>query len=64
MNQKQSNKPFLISKPLIYTAWKEVKGNRGSAGIDKVSIKEYEQNPGSNLYKLWNRMSSGRALCR
>jgi RNA-directed DNA polymerase len=59
MNQKQSNKPFLISKRIIYEAWKEVKGNRGSAGIDKVSIKEYEQTLGGNLYKLWNRMSSG-----
>jgi RNA-directed DNA polymerase len=59
MNRKQSNKPFLISKRTVFEAWKEVKTNRGAAGIDKVSIKEYEQNLGANLYKLWNRMSSG-----
>jgi RNA-directed DNA polymerase len=59
MNQKQSNKPFSIPKRIIYEAWKEVKTNRGSADIDKVSIKEYEQTLGGNLYKLWNRMSSG-----
>ena len=59
MNQEQCNKPFSIPKPLIYDAWKEVKENRGSAGIDKVSIKDYGQSLGNNLYKLWNRMSSG-----
>ena len=59
MNQEQCNKPFSIPKPLIYDAWKEVKENRGSAGIDMVSIKDYGQSLGNNLYKLWNRMSSG-----
>jgi RNA-directed DNA polymerase len=59
MNQKQSNKPFLISRRIIYDAWKEVKANRGSAGIDKESIKDYGKNLSGNLYKLWNRMSSG-----
>jgi len=59
MNQEQCNKPFSIPKPLIYDAWKGVKENRGSAGIDTVSIKDYGQNLGKNLYKLWNRMSSG-----
>ena len=62
MNQKQSNKPFEISKQQIYSAWKEVKANRGSSGIDKVSIKEYEKTLSPNLYKLWNRMSSGSYL--
>jgi len=59
MKQEQLNKPFSIPKQLIYSAWKEVKANRGSAGIDTVSIMEYEASLGSNLYKLWNRMSSG-----
>ena len=59
MNQTQINKPFSISKHLIFDAWKGVKENKGSAGIDKVSIKDYEQSLGKNLYKLWNRMSSG-----
>jgi RNA-directed DNA polymerase len=59
MNQEQCNKPFSIPKPLIYDAWKEVKENRGSAGIDAVSIKDYGDSLSGNLYKLWNRMSSG-----
>jgi RNA-directed DNA polymerase len=59
MNQEQCNNPFSIPKSLVYDAWKEVKENRGSAGIDRVSIKDYGQSLGSNLYKLWNRMSSG-----
>jgi RNA-directed DNA polymerase len=59
MKQEQCNKPFSISKQLVYNSWKEVKENKGSAGIDGVSIKDYDQSLGSNLYKLWNRMSSG-----
>jgi len=59
MKQAQENKPFSISKQLIYTAWKEVRKNKGSAGIDGVSIKDYEQELSKHLYKLWNRMSSG-----
>ena len=55
MKQEQINKPFSIPKQTVYAAWKEVKkGNRGSAGIDKVSIEEYQQSTGKNLYKLWN----------
>ena len=59
MKQGQSNKPFSISKQVVYSAWKEVKINKGSAGIDTVSIKDYGQELEKNLYKLWNRMSSG-----
>jgi RNA-directed DNA polymerase len=59
MKQEQINKPFSISKQSVYDAWKEVKQNRGSAGIDSVTLKDYESELGSNLYKLWNRMSSG-----
>ena len=59
MKQEESNKPFSISKQSVYSAWKLVRDNKGSAGIDGVSIKDYEQTLGSNLYKLWNRMSSG-----
>jgi hypothetical protein len=42
MKQEQTNKPFSISKQVVYTAWKEVKSNKGSSGIDTVSIKDYE----------------------
>jgi len=59
MKQEQCSKPFSIPKPLVYEAWKEVKLNKGSAGIDQISIKAYAQSLSSNLYKLWNRMSSG-----
>jgi RNA-directed DNA polymerase len=59
MKHEQANKPFSISKQIVYAAWREVKGNKGSAGIDGISTKEYEQYLSKNLYKLWNRMSSG-----
>lgn len=40
-------------------AWENVKANKGSSGIDKESIEDFEQNLKNNLYKIWNRMSSG-----
>ena len=40
-------------------AWKSVKANKGGAGLDEESIKDFESNLKSNLYKIWNRMSSG-----
>ncbi len=52
-------KPFEISKRLIYDAWKKVKSNNGSYGIDLQSIEDFEEKLGNNLYKIWNRMSSG-----
>ncbi|MEQ8993965.1 group II intron reverse transcriptase/maturase [Algiphilus sp.] len=50
---------FEISKMLVWRAWKRVKANRGAPGIDAQSISAYERQLTSNLYKLWNRMSSG-----
>lgn len=52
-------KSFEISKREVFDAWKRVKENRGAAGIDKESLADYEANLSKNLYKLWNRMSSG-----
>jgi len=52
-------KPFQIPKRLVWQAWLNVKANAGSAGIDNQSIKSFEEKLGQNLYKLWNRMSSG-----
>ncbi len=52
-------KPFDISKHLVWNAYQQVKANKGSAGIDRTTIQEFEQNLKDNLYKLWNRMSSG-----
>jgi RNA-directed DNA polymerase len=52
-------KPFEISKKIVWKAWKEVKANRGAAGVDRKSIADFEKNLKKNLYKIWNRMSSG-----
>jgi group II intron reverse transcriptase/maturase len=52
-------KPIKISKQLVWDAWKRVKANAGSAGIDGQSISDFEEDLGRQLYKLWNRMSSG-----
>lgn len=55
-------KPFTISKQLVLGAYKRVKANKGSAGIDEESLEEFESKLKSNLYKIWNRMSSGSYL--
>jgi RNA-directed DNA polymerase len=52
-------KPFAIPKSLVWKAWLMVKANKGSAGVDQESIYEFEQDLAPNLYKIWNRMSSG-----
>jgi RNA-directed DNA polymerase len=52
-------KPFDISKRLVKRAWEQVKRNKGAAGVDGVSIEDFETDLGDNLYKIWNRMSSG-----
>jgi len=52
-------KPFAISKRMVWEAYKKVKANKGAAGIDEESIEDFESNLENNLYKLWNRMSSG-----
>jgi RNA-directed DNA polymerase len=52
-------KPFDISKQVVVEAWKRVKSNKGSAGIDGQTVEDFEENLKDNLYKIWNRMSSG-----
>jgi RNA-directed DNA polymerase len=52
-------KSFDIPKQLIWAAWLKVKGNGGAAGADGVTIEQFEQDVKNNLYRLWNRMSSG-----
>ncbi len=52
-------KPFVISKELVWGAYQRVKANKGAAGVDGESIEEFEQDLKGNLYKLWNRLSSG-----
>jgi RNA-directed DNA polymerase len=52
-------KSFNITKREVYDAYKAVRANNGSAGIDDLSLDEYDKSLGDNLFKLWNRMSSG-----
>ena len=52
-------KPFKIPKREVWEAFKRVKANQGAAGVDGQSISAFEANLSGNLYKLWNRMSSG-----
>ncbi len=52
-------KPFDIPKREVWEAFKSVKANQGAAGVDGQSIQDFETQLAGNLYKLWNRMSSG-----
>jgi RNA-directed DNA polymerase len=52
-------KPFCISKQEVWEAYKRVKANQGAAGVDEQSITDFERRLKDNLYKIWNRMSSG-----
>ena len=52
-------KPFDISKQLVWDAYQRVKANRGAAGVDGESLSMFEKDLKGNLYKVWNRMSSG-----
>jgi|SRR5436305_5226173 len=57
--QRSPGKPFDISKWEVQRAWGKVRANKGAPGVDDVSIAEFEKNLKGNLYKIWNRMSSG-----
>src|SRR5712692_3400897 len=59
MSDMTSTKPYVIAKRAVWEAYQQVKANRGAAGIDDETIVMFEQNLSKNLYKLWNRMSSG-----
>ena len=52
-------KSIPISHSMIWEAYKKVRANKGSSGIDDVSMEEYDANRRKYLYKLWNRMASG-----
>ena len=56
---RSTAKPFVISKEMVWDAYQSVKANRGAPGVDEQSIAEFEGDLKGNLYKLWNRLSSG-----
>ncbi len=59
---KLSGKSFEISKREVWDAFERVKANKGAPGVDGCSIEEFEKDLKNNLYKIWNRMSSGSYL--
>ena len=60
MNESRSQvKPFDIPKQMVWEAYQRVKANKGAAGVDGQSVEQFEQDLRNNLYRLWNRMSSG-----
>lgn len=58
----EKTKPFNLPKQLFVEAYRLVKANAGSAGVDKQSLTDFDKNLKDNLYKLWNQMSSGSYL--
>src|SRR5258708_35894876 len=58
-SMRATDKPFNIDKKLVYEAYKAVKSNGGAAGVDGQTIEQFEADLKSNLYKIWNRISSG-----
>jgi RNA-directed DNA polymerase len=53
------SKPIPITKTMVREAYRKVRSNKGSAGVDEISLKEFDENLSKNLYKIWNRMASG-----
>ncbi len=56
---KAPGKPFAISKRAVWEAWEKIKANKGAPGVDAVTVEEFESDLKNNLYKIWNRLSSG-----
>ena len=56
---KPDEKSFAIPKLLVWEAWRQVRANKGAPGVDGQALDEFEADLAGNLYKVWNRMSSG-----
>jgi RNA-directed DNA polymerase len=56
---KPEDKPFAIPKQLVWEAYRRVAANKGAPGVDGQALNEFETDLRDNLYKIWNRMSSG-----
>lgn len=59
MTKEEETRSLPITKQMVWKAYQKVKSNRGSAGVDQVSLKEFQEDLDKNLYKIWNRLSSG-----
>jgi RNA-directed DNA polymerase len=59
MTTVTTDKPFQIEKKRVYEAYKAVRSNRGAAGVDDQTLEQFDEDLEGNLYKIWNRMSSG-----
>lgn len=59
MNLWNETKSIPISRPMVWEAYKKVRSNQGSAGVDQISMDEFDAERSKHLYKLWNRMASG-----
>jgi RNA-directed DNA polymerase len=56
---RPKDKSFAIPRRLVWEAWRQVKANKGAPGVDGQALDEFEADLADNLYKIWNRMSSG-----
>jgi group II intron reverse transcriptase/maturase len=59
VESKSKVKSFVISKKVVLEAWEDVRSNQGGAGVDGETIEDFERNLSGNLYRVWNRLSSG-----
>lgn len=54
-----AEKSFVIPKQLVWEAYRRVVANKGAAGVDGQSLEDFDKDLENNLYRIWNRMSSG-----
>ena len=59
---KPQDKPFVIPRSMVWEAWRRVKANKGAPGVDGQALEQFEADLRNNLYKIWNRISSGSYL--